>query len=336
LNIILLHLPLAWRDQSEKARANKTKAATASKVAELMPKKRARKGSSDKGAAPKKGHWSNATDRPLDKRLKLEQPLGIDLRSTDTRPIKATKLALDIIRANEITIETSRTGKVIAVVTILKVFGDKFTNSRNANQDRVGTSFSSKKGPQTYIPTTKKRVVPQSWGTSNGTFQTKRVGVIDISFMEYSASKSVKLTPDIVEHKVGAQAPLYDLIIGKQTLHDIGAVLVAGGGGGGGRIRLDSNRGRTRGRCRGGRWRRWWRQRAPQTVRTRRGRIRLDDDCGRTRELSRPRARRRSRPNEGVVESARSTAIVAERGSCQDRALDGDRGQTRELSRPRA
>ena len=53
------------------------------------------------------------------------------------------------------------------------------------------------------------------------------VDVIDISFMEYSGSKSVKLTPGIVEYQVGAQAqaPLYDLIIGKQTLHGIGAVL---------------------------------------------------------------------------------------------------------------
>ncbi len=59
---------------------------------------------------------------------------------------------------------------------------------------------------------TMKRAVPYSWCTSNGTFQTKKVGVIDISFMEYSASKSVKLTPDIVEYKVGAQPPLYDLI----------------------------------------------------------------------------------------------------------------------------
>jgi len=30
--------------------------------------------------------------------------------------------------------------------------------------------------------------------------------VIDISYTEYSASKSVKLTPDIVEYEVGAQA----------------------------------------------------------------------------------------------------------------------------------
>ncbi len=51
----------------------------------------------------------------------------------------------------------------------------------------------------------------------------KKVGTIDISFMEYSASKSVKLTP--VEYEIGAQAPLYNLIISKQTLHDIGAVL---------------------------------------------------------------------------------------------------------------
>jgi hypothetical protein len=39
----------------------------------------------------------------IDKRPKLEQP---KLESTDTRPIKATKLALDIARANEIAIET--------------------------------------------------------------------------------------------------------------------------------------------------------------------------------------------------------------------------------------
>ena len=62
---------------------------------------------------------------PADKRLKLEQPIGIHLISTDTRPIKATKLALDTIRANEIAIENPETGKVTAVVTMLKVFGIK-------------------------------------------------------------------------------------------------------------------------------------------------------------------------------------------------------------------
>jgi hypothetical protein len=80
------------------------------------------------------------------------------------------------------------------------------------------------KGSQKYIPTL-KRAVPQSWGTSNGTFITKKVGEISLSFVEYSASKSINLVPDIVEYEAGASEPLYDLIIGKQTLHDIGEVL---------------------------------------------------------------------------------------------------------------
>jgi hypothetical protein len=69
----------------------------------------------------------------VDKRPKLEQPSGIHLESTDTRPIKATKLAFDIIRANEIAIENSKTGKV----TTIKVFGDKFGNLQNANPKKL-------------------------------------------------------------------------------------------------------------------------------------------------------------------------------------------------------
>ncbi len=71
-----------------------------------------------------------------------------------------------------------------------------------------------------------KRAVPQSWGTSNGTVKTNKVGEVTLSFVEYSLSKkSIHLTPEIVEYEAGATAPLYDLIIGKQTLHEIGAVL---------------------------------------------------------------------------------------------------------------
>ena len=202
--------------------------------------------------------------------------MGIYLKSTDTRPIKATKLALDTIRANEIAIETSKTGKVTAVVAILKVIGFNTRNSRNANPWKLlnkpnkrlnskkkhlnrslkrpnelkesvtdiskrlivkqktirvlldtgssGDLLFVRKGSQKYIPTL-KRAVPQSWGTSNGIFKTNKVGEITLSFVEYSPSKSVQLTPDIVEYDAGATAPLYYLIIGKQTLHDIGAVL---------------------------------------------------------------------------------------------------------------
>ena len=70
-----------------------------------------------------------------------------------------------------------------------------------------------------------KRAAPQSWGSSNGTFLTKKVGEIDISFVEYSNSKSVHLTSDIVEYDTEAKGSLYDLIVGKQSLHDTGTVL---------------------------------------------------------------------------------------------------------------
>ena len=59
-------------------------------------------------------------------------------------------LALDTIRANEIAIENSETGKVTAVVAILKVFRDNTRNSRNANPGKLlnkpNKRLNSKKG----------------------------------------------------------------------------------------------------------------------------------------------------------------------------------------------
>jgi tRNA(Phe) wybutosine-synthesizing methylase Tyw3 len=82
----------------------------------------------------------------IDKRLKLEQPT---LESTDTHSINATKLVIDISNANKIAIETSKTGKVTAVVAILKVFGDIPNNSLNANPgkllNRLNRRLNSKK-----------------------------------------------------------------------------------------------------------------------------------------------------------------------------------------------
>ncbi len=51
------------------------------------------------------------------------------------------------------------------------------------------------------------------------------MGEIELSFVNYSASKNDHLRPDIMEYPKGGPKPFYDLIIGKQTLHDIGAVL---------------------------------------------------------------------------------------------------------------
>jgi hypothetical protein len=52
-----------------------------------------------------------------------------------------------------------------------------------------------------------KRVFPQkAQSTSNGIFITNKVGDIEISFVEYSARKKVRLQPDIVEYSPGDQA----------------------------------------------------------------------------------------------------------------------------------
>ncbi len=60
-----------------------------------------------------------------------------------------------------------------------------------------------------------RRADSQSWGTSNGTFKTDKVGDIKISFIECSASKQIHLKTEIVDYCPGSEAPMYDLIIGK-------------------------------------------------------------------------------------------------------------------------
>jgi hypothetical protein len=53
-----------------------------------------------------------------------------------------------------------------------------------------------------------KRAVPESWNTSNGTFKTKKVDEVELSFVKYSARKKVHLYPDIVEYSKGEPPPL--------------------------------------------------------------------------------------------------------------------------------
>ncbi len=55
--------------------------------------------------------------------------------SSETRPIKVTNLDSDKIRANEIAIENSKTGKVTAVVAVMYLYRDKQCNSRSANRE---------------------------------------------------------------------------------------------------------------------------------------------------------------------------------------------------------
>jgi len=54
--------------------------------------------------------------------------------SSETHPIKVTNLDSEKIRANEIAIENSKTGKVTAVVAVMYLSKDKLCNSRSAKR----------------------------------------------------------------------------------------------------------------------------------------------------------------------------------------------------------
>ncbi len=82
-----------------------------------------------------------------------------------------------------------------------------------------------KKGTEKQFPYL-TRQVPKSWRTSNGIFQTKGMGDIQLKFFEYSDSKRVKIKPDVVEYGEGSiEKPLFDLILGTKTMRELGIIL---------------------------------------------------------------------------------------------------------------
>jgi hypothetical protein len=156
----------------------------------------------------------------VDKRLKLDKPLGLNLTSTEPRSIKVTKTAAETISGEQKAIENAKTGTVTAVVAVMYLNGKTKVNlcsaksqkKRDTDRPRAavdaqqetdsprktirvlfdtgssGDLLFLEKGSTTCIPVV-RRAVPESWGTSNGIFQTKKVGDVDISLVGYSDSK---------------------------------------------------------------------------------------------------------------------------------------------------
>jgi hypothetical protein len=69
-----------------------------------------------------------------------------------------------------------------------------------------------------------KRLVPQSWNTLNGMFQTKCKAEIELNFFEYSDRKRYLAEPDIVECDKNNR-PQYELILGVKTMKRYGIIL---------------------------------------------------------------------------------------------------------------
>ncbi len=68
-----------------------------------------------------------------------------------------------------------------------------------------------------------KRLVPQSWNTSNGIFQMWRKARVELNFFEYSDSKRYHVEPDVVEYNKDNR-PQYDLILGTVTMKEFGII----------------------------------------------------------------------------------------------------------------
>jgi hypothetical protein len=69
-----------------------------------------------------------------------------------------------------------------------------------------------------------KRLVPQSWNTSNGIFYTKHKARVALNFFDYSDSKRYYAEPDVVKYDEDSK-PQYDLILGTETIKELGIML---------------------------------------------------------------------------------------------------------------
>jgi hypothetical protein len=69
-----------------------------------------------------------------------------------------------------------------------------------------------------------KRLVPQSWNTSNGIFLMQRKAQVELNFFEYSDSKKYHVEPDVVKYNK-INRPQYDLILETVSMKEFGIIL---------------------------------------------------------------------------------------------------------------
>ncbi len=81
------------------------------------------------------------------KRLKLDKSNGVNILSTDTRPIKVTKLAqndTEVSRDSELAKSCKNSGKVTAVVAVMTVSCKKIKSSTTLNYKKIAYALNSK------------------------------------------------------------------------------------------------------------------------------------------------------------------------------------------------
>ena len=70
-----------------------------------------------------------------------------------------------------------------------------------------------------------KRYAAKTWQTSNGTFKTTHVGNLEMMFPAFSKSKIFSIRSDIVIIDKSGEEPMFNLILGIETLAKFGMIL---------------------------------------------------------------------------------------------------------------
>ena len=70
-----------------------------------------------------------------------------------------------------------------------------------------------------------ERMEPETWQSSTGTFKTTHVGNLEVMFPAFSRSKIFKIKPDIVIIDDNDEGPMFELILGIDTLCKFGCIL---------------------------------------------------------------------------------------------------------------
>ena len=154
---------------------------------------------------------------------------------TPSNPIKITHEFKNSQTHNNFSKQTSSKLGVTAVLAVVSAGSKVQHSSKKVPKKKLiqvlldsgsdGDLLFHKKGTTKHFPYL-TRQVPKTWHTSNGDFQTRGKGDIQLKFFAYSISKRVLVQPDVVEYDgINMEKPVFDLILGTKTMNELGIVL---------------------------------------------------------------------------------------------------------------
>ena len=79
-------------------------------------------------------------------------------------------------------------------------------------------------GAKDYVPYYPQSI-PQICHTSNEIFCSENQGDLELVFPEFFDSRRIRINLDIVQYDPRDPAPMFDLIIGTETMSDLGIIL---------------------------------------------------------------------------------------------------------------